>query len=162
MYRRPPKNEGLLEVWRTVGLNNKIPPKIIWEKFVKFVKLTGHTCACNCLTNFQYAEHAMTGNGKYELLLKTRELVNCNSLTNLEYNRKRKLCELACKNLWKHFVWTYFRRILAIWKHSVARGKRERPLEPPSKAAAKGREPWAFEVTMTLSPLCLRSKLVHN
>ena len=74
-------------------------------KFVKFVKLTGHTFACNCLTKFQYAEHAMTGNGKYgKLLVKTLEitsgeLVNCNSLINLEYkaqkNRKRKLCDYA-------------------------------------------------------------------
>ena len=47
------------------GLNNKIPPKIKLEKLVKFVKLIGHTSACNCLTKFQYAEPAMTGNGKY-------------------------------------------------------------------------------------------------
>ena len=72
---------------------------------MKFVKLTGHACACNCLTKFQYADYVMTGNGKYrKLLVKTREntsgeLVNCNSLTNLEYkaqkNRKRKLCDYA-------------------------------------------------------------------
>ena len=66
------------------------------KKFVKFVKLTCHTCACNCLTKFQYAEHAMTGNGKYgKVLVKTREntsgkLVNCNNLTNLEYKAQKK------------------------------------------------------------------------
>ena len=144
MYRRPPKNEGLLEVWRTVGLNNKIPPKIKWQKFVEFVKLTGHTCACNCLTKFQYAEHAMTRNGKYvacKKLVKTL-LVNLLTATLWQiYNTKRKrtgngsyviMLKLACKKSWKHFVWTYFLQILAIWNHSVARGKRERPLEPPA------------------------------
>ena len=114
MYRRPPKNEGLLEVWRTVGLNNKIPPKIKWQKFVEFVKLTGHTCACNCLTKFQYAEHAMTRNGKYvacKKLVKTL-LVNLLTATLWQiYNTKRKrtgngsyviMLKLACKKSWKH------------------------------------------------------------
>jgi len=36
----------------------------------KFVKLTGHTYACNSLTNFQYEVHAMTGNRNQVNLLK--------------------------------------------------------------------------------------------
>ena len=35
-----------------------------------FVKLTDHTFFCNILTNFEYGEHAMTGNGNYANLLK--------------------------------------------------------------------------------------------
>ena len=38
----------------------------------KFVKLTGHTCACYSLTNFKYEAHVMTGNGT--LLGKIREI----------------------------------------------------------------------------------------
>ena len=47
----------------TVGPNVKNPPKI---RLKKFVKLTGHTCACNNLTSFEYEDHAKTGNGSYE------------------------------------------------------------------------------------------------
>ena len=35
-------------------------------RFKKFVKLTGHTCAGNDLTSFEYEDHAKTGNGSYE------------------------------------------------------------------------------------------------
>jgi hypothetical protein len=35
-----------------------------------FLKLTGHTYACNHLTNSKYAVHAITGNGNYANLLK--------------------------------------------------------------------------------------------
>ena len=31
----------------------------------KFVKLTGHTCAYNYLTSFEYKVQGMTGNGSY-------------------------------------------------------------------------------------------------
>ena len=53
----------------------------------KFVKLIGHTYACNKLTNFEYvAAHAKNGN----------------------YANLRKL---ALKNLWKHIRWTSIRRV---------------------------------------------------
>ena len=48
---------------RTVEPNVKNPPKM---RFKKFVKLTGHTCAGNDLTSFEYEDHAKTGNGSYE------------------------------------------------------------------------------------------------
>ena len=51
----------------TVGPNNKNPPKI---RFIKFVKLTGYTYACNSLTNFESEVHAMTRNGNQVNLLK--------------------------------------------------------------------------------------------
>ena len=41
--------------------NNKKPPTITYIK--EFVKLTGHTYDCNNLTIFEYAAHAITGNG---------------------------------------------------------------------------------------------------
>jgi hypothetical protein len=48
--------------------NNKNPPEIYIRKFVK---LTGHTYACNNLTNFAFAALAITGNGNYANLLKS-------------------------------------------------------------------------------------------
>ena len=47
--------------------SNKNPPKI---GFIKFVKLTRYTYACNSLTNFKYEAHGMTGNGNQVNLLK--------------------------------------------------------------------------------------------
>ena len=44
----------------TGGPNRKIPPKI---KLEKFVKLTDHNYACNCLANIFEFLHAITGNG---------------------------------------------------------------------------------------------------
>ena len=38
--------------------------------FEKFVKLTGYTCTCTSLTNYEYEAHAITGNGYYVNLLK--------------------------------------------------------------------------------------------
>ena len=35
------------------------------KNFENFVKLSGHTCSCNDLTNFEYQVLAMTGNGNY-------------------------------------------------------------------------------------------------
>ena len=63
----------------------------------KFVKMTDRTCACNSLTNFEYEGHTMTGNGNYVNLLK-----------------------VSWKNLWNHFGWTYFRRVLVFWNHCEA------------------------------------------
>ena len=50
------------------------------------MKLTDHTCVCNDLTNFEYGAQVMTGNGTY------------------------------VKNLSNPFRWTYFWRILVVWK----------------------------------------------
>ena len=36
-----------------------------------FVKLTGHTYACNILTDFEYAVRVITGNGNYVDLLQS-------------------------------------------------------------------------------------------
>ena len=36
----------------------------------KFVKLTGYTKAFNSLINFEYKEHAITGNGSYVNMIK--------------------------------------------------------------------------------------------
>ena len=49
----------------TVGPNVKNPPKIDLEKIVK---LTGHNY--DSLTNFEYEEHAMTGNENHLNMLK--------------------------------------------------------------------------------------------
>ena len=59
-----------------IGPTVKNPPETRLEKFVK---LTDYSCDCNDLTNFGYAEHAMTGN---------RNNVN--------------LQKLSCKNSWNH------------------------------------------------------------
>ena len=58
----------------TVGLNFKNPLKI---RFRKIVKLTGHTCVCNDLTNFE-CEAQATGNGSSEHFWETcmENLVN--------------------------------------------------------------------------------------
>ena len=45
-----------------VGIDSKNPPKL---RFKKIVKLSGHTCYCKDLTNFEYQVRAMTGNGNY-------------------------------------------------------------------------------------------------
>ena len=77
----------------------------IWLRAVteKFVKMTHLTCPRDSLTNFWYEANAMTGNRSYVHLLK-----------------------LAYKNFWKHFEWTYFRRVLAQfeapWAFSLATG----------------------------------------
>ena len=42
------------------GLSSKNPPKL---RFKKIVKLSGHTCYCKDLTNFEYQVRAMTKNG---------------------------------------------------------------------------------------------------
>ena len=42
------------------GSNYQKPAK---NMITNFVKLTGHTYACNSLTNFEYKGHAKTGNG---------------------------------------------------------------------------------------------------
>ena len=55
------------------------------------MKLTDHTCACNNSTSFE-CEVQAPGNKSY---------------INLQ--------KLAWKNSWKHFEWTYIRRVLAIW-----------------------------------------------
>ena len=39
-------------------------------RFRKFVKLTGNTCFCNDLTNFEYQVRAMTRNENYVNLFK--------------------------------------------------------------------------------------------
>ena len=52
----------LLVVHDKVGLNSKNPPGL---RFLKFVKVTGHTFSCNDLTNFKYQVRAMTGNGNF-------------------------------------------------------------------------------------------------
>ncbi len=54
--------------WHTEVSNHKNPPEIYIRKFVK---LTGHTYACNNLTSFAYAAHAITGNGNDANLLKS-------------------------------------------------------------------------------------------
>ena len=71
----------------------------------KLVKLTDHTCACNNLTNFQCEAKAINGNGSNMNMLK-----------------------LAYKNSWNHFMWTYFRRVLASWNHC---GQLEHCAPPP-------------------------------
>ena len=63
-------------------------------RFLKIVKLTGYTYACNDLTNFEYQAQAMTGNG------------NC-----------MNLLKLVKKNLLNHIKGTYFWWVLAIWNH---------------------------------------------
>ena len=50
-----------------VGPNNKNSPK---KLFIKFVKLTGSTNACNSLTNFESEVRVMTENGNQVNLLK--------------------------------------------------------------------------------------------
>ena len=52
----------LLVVHDKVGLNRRNPPNL---RFLKFVKVTGHTFFCDDLTNFKYQVRAMTGNGKF-------------------------------------------------------------------------------------------------
>ena len=60
----------------TAGLDRRNPPEM---RFKKFVKLTGYTCTCTNLTNYEYEAHAITRNGCYVNMLK-----------------------LACKNSWNH------------------------------------------------------------
>ena len=43
----------------TVGSNGKNQPRTL-----KSAKLTHHTCACSSLTNFEYEEYVITGNGR--------------------------------------------------------------------------------------------------
>ena len=69
----------------------------------KFVKLRDHTYACNSLANFPFPVIAMNGN----------------HVNLLNFTRK---------NSWNHFMWNYFRRILAIWNHCVAVGSLARSL----------------------------------
>ena len=51
---------------RTVWPNGEKPAKNYF--FKKLGKLTHHSYASNSLTNFNYKEFAMTGNGNYENL----------------------------------------------------------------------------------------------
>ena len=69
------------------GLNSKNPPK---TKFWKFVKLTGYTCSCNDLINFEYASA-------------------CN-------DRKRKFCESSEASLENILRGTYFRHFFRYLK----------------------------------------------
>ena len=54
---RPKNHKDWVYCW-----NNRKTSKNYIEQFVKF---TGHTYACNSLTNFAYEVYAMTGNGNY-------------------------------------------------------------------------------------------------
>ena len=58
---RPPRRHGVDlgrgNVAWCLGQIAKNPPKM---RYIKFVKLTGYTSACNSLTNFDYKVHVMT------------------------------------------------------------------------------------------------------
>jgi hypothetical protein len=66
-------------------------------RFIKLVKLTGYTYACNSLTNFVSEVYAMTRNGNQLNLLK-----------------------FVWQNLWNHVKWYYYWQVLAIWNYCAA------------------------------------------
>jgi hypothetical protein len=65
------------------------------------VKLTGHTCACNYLTIFEYEVHGMTGNGSYLNIAETcmKKFVKSHqvNLFLAGFSRLKPMCAAAAR-----------------------------------------------------------------